>query len=171
LQDDYQAGPATRQVEVPAAGTYEIWVRSLRRVADNTHVYLDVGSGPREFARPGATPLNQWVWESLGSEELPAGPRELTITKEYGTTYHVAIFIDEVVLSADPTFDPARQDFWDTVLDSARAATGAATSREVLPALPPGRYRWRVQLLDGQRLLDDDGQIGRWTAYSEFHVE
>ncbi len=171
LQDDYQAGPATQQVEIPAEGTYAIWVRSLRRVADNTHVYLDVGTGPRELARPGATPLNQWVWESLGSEALPAGPRELTITKEYGTTYHVAIFIDEVVLSADPTFDPSQQDFWDPVLDRSRAATGATIHREALPALPPGRYRWRVQLLDGQRLIDDNGQTGRWTAYSEFHVE
>jgi hypothetical protein len=166
----YQAGAATQFVNVPAAGTYEIWVRAARRVNDDTHVFLDAGGGPREFARSGQAPLNQWAWESLGTVDLPAGSRSLMITKDYGTAGHMAMFVDKVILSADPTFKPEQRGEWDTVLDTTVQPTGGAEDRGPAPVLDAGRYRWRVQMRDGDRLIDNLGHEGLWTPYQDFTV-
>jgi hypothetical protein len=166
----YRAEAATQHVQVPTAGTYEVWVRSARRVADDTHVFLDAGGDPREFSRPDATRLNQWVWESLGTMDLPAGPRSLTLTKDYGTAGHMAMFVDKVILSRDPTFKPEERGEWDTVLDSTVVATAGPEHRGPAPTLDPGSYRWRVQMRDGDRLIDNLGRTGLWTPYQEFTV-
>ncbi|HLH22018.1 MAG TPA: hypothetical protein VK066_05820 [Chloroflexota bacterium] len=170
LDLSYQSGPATDVVDVPAAGAYEVWVRAARRVDDDTHVYLDAGDGPREFARAGTTRLNEWVWESLGTVDLPAGSRRLTLTKDYGTAPHMAMFVDKIILSRDLTFQPDDRSEWDTVLDATVPASDGDEYRGPAPLLDAGRYRWRVQMRDGDRLIDHLGHTGLWTPYQEFSV-
>jgi hypothetical protein len=82
----------------------------------------------------------------------------------------MAMFVDTVVLSRDPAFEPDGSGPWDTVLDTTVAATGADTYRAPGPPTDPGRYRWRVQMRDGDRLIDRLGQVGQWTPYQEFTI-
>jgi hypothetical protein len=173
LLDDYRAGPAVGQIAVPAAGTYEVWVRSYRRARDDTHVLLDFGRGAVELARPDAARLDEWVWESLGRHDFAAGSATVTLTKDYGTASHMGIFVDALYLSRDEGFDPARQGLWDVVADSGPldlAASPSASFRWEAPATSD-RYRWRVQLLDGERLVDALGRVGIWTPPQEFRVK
>jgi 4-amino-4-deoxy-L-arabinose transferase-like glycosyltransferase len=171
LVDNYNAGTATFQVQVPEAGSYEVWARTYRRELDDTHAYLDLGNGPLEIARAEEARLNRWVWESLGRQTLPAGARELAISKDFGTSRQMALFVDAFVLSRDPTFDPERRGEWDSALDVELPATGGDTYQRDLPTAAPGHYRWRLQLLDGDRLIDARGRPGLWTAYQEFDVQ
>ncbi len=229
LADWWQAGEARLRVDIPAPGRYSVWVRSWRRVADDTHAYLRVGSSQSyEFAR-GA--LGQWIWESLGPVELNAGIEELGLVKHYGQSPHMAIFVDAIVLSRDPNFDPEVDTIWEPVFDSGEVvssltaytllppgAGAAATPGDVPPSfrrwtvrivggdrvvdglllvedgdfapavadnwqvvfvppsssarqrLGPGAYRWRVRVMDGERLVDWRGLRGVWSDYGYFRI-
>lgn len=169
LADNWRAGTTGATVTVPRAGQYTVWVRSLRRAADDTHVYLDVGGDRLEIAPAATTPLSQWVWQRLGTVDLAAGQHQLTISKDYGTTtWHMAIFIDAVALALPADWAPDRDSLWLPALDSGELAGGQAQFHWAPPE--PGRYRWRVQARDGDRLVDARGELGAWSAYQEFVV-
>ena len=169
LADQWHAGPTGTQVVVPQAGQYTVWVRSLRRAADDTHVYLDVGGERLEIAPAATTPLGQWVWQQLGAVDLAAGQHQLTISKDYGTTTrHMAIFIDAVALALPADWAPDRDSLWLPALDSGELAGEQAQFHWAPPE--PGRYRWRVQVLDSDRLVDARGELGAWSPYQEFVV-
>ena len=82
----------------------------------------------------------------------------------------MAMFVDKIILSRDPTFKPEERGEWDSVLDTTVASTGGAEQRGPAPMLDSGRYRWRVQMRDGDRLVDNLGRTGLWTPYQEFTV-
>lgn len=113
--------------------------------------------------------LNHWRWESLGWHGLPKGPQKLVLTREFPGEPPWQIFVDSVVLSRAADFDPQRQNPWVTVV-----ATGeiASTRRQFQPGrrLPRGRYRWRVTLFDGDRLVDWRGHRGLTSQYAHFRV-
>ncbi|MBX5492893.1 MAG: glycosyltransferase family 39 protein, partial [Chloroflexi bacterium] len=170
LADNWRSGPTGTSVAIPRVGRYTVWVRAMRRAQDDTHVYLDLGGRRLEIAPPDATPLGTWVWQQLGSVELSAGPQPLLISKDYGTTTrHMAIFIDAVALALPTDWQPDRDPLWLPALDSEVLEGGQGLYRWV-PA-EPGRYRWRVQALDGDRLIDARGQVGSWSEYQEFIVQ
>lgn len=156
-------------LELPQAGRYEIWVRSYRRVDDNSPVFLNVAGLSLEVGRPEAAQLNRWRWESLGWHELPGGSQEFAFTRRFGGGPHWQIFIDALVLSRQAGFDPNRQSDWETMLD-----TGEIVSSQgeylLLQPLAPGRYRWRVKVIDGDRLVGWAGSLGAASAYSHFRV-
>jgi hypothetical protein len=81
------------------------------------------------------------------------------------------MFVDQVILSADPSFHPRERGIWDTVLDRELAATPGGRQTTRLAEAPAGAYRWRLQLRDGDRLIDRLGRPGPWTQYQEFLVE
>jgi len=166
----YRAGPANRVIDVPTAGTYELWVRSYRRTLDDTHVYLQATGQQGEFARSDPARLNRWVWDSLGRLDLPAGPLSLQISKDFGTVPHTSIFVDTVILSADPQFHPDRRTLWDIVADTGPEPVTMPTYVVGGEDWIPGAYRWRVQLLDGDWLVDGLGRTGIWTAPSPFAI-
>lgn len=167
LLDGHRAGRATAEVTVPLGGTYDVWVRTYRRVADDTHVFLETAFGRQEVARPDPAQINRWVWERAGRYNFGAGTVQLAITKDHGTAPHMSIFIDALYLSRDETFVPEQRTLWDTVLDVDDLAP--ANGRYSWNAVPgPGIYRWRVQTSDGTRLIDSTGRPGIWSPFREF---
>lgn len=165
----HRAGKSSYRHVLPVAGRYDLWVRTYRRVLDDTHVFLEVNGMGAEIARSDSMRLNRWIWERVGSFDLPAGEVLLAFSKDFGTAQHMSIFIDDLMLSGSPDFDPSQQSLWDTVLDTG-PDTGAANKFRLEMPLQPGQYRWRVQLLDGEKLVGDLGRPGAWSAHQEFTV-
>jgi len=170
LADEYRAQSTGHMALLPAPDTYEVWVRSYRRVADDTHVFLDLAGRRHEVAPPDSGRLNQWVWESMGRHELPAGPIPLTLSKEYGGARHMSLFIDAVILSRDSTFDARRGSIWDIVVDAGPLPADRGTFSSEFWRASAGEHRWRLRLFDGDRLVDPFGRPGLATAYQQFRV-
>ena len=114
------------------------------------------------------TALNTWVWQTTGDWRLEPGPHRVTLSRTYGTDPHRSIFIDAVVLSADPAFDPNSHFPWTVALDTGQQP--AIKSYTLPQGLPPGQYRWRVEVYDDERLVNGLGQPGVSTPSREFSV-
>jgi hypothetical protein len=72
--------------------------------------------------------------------------------------------VDAVLVVDDPAFDAEEQEVWRVL--SQPPATPAAQF-----ALTPGAYRWRVQVLDGERIISPAGAVGQWSAWAYFTVK
>jgi 4-amino-4-deoxy-L-arabinose transferase-like glycosyltransferase len=169
LLEGPRAGPARLPVAVAVADTYWVWVRTFRRVADDSRVYATVGSERAEIARADRERLSRWVWDRIGPYALSAGQVEIGFAKDFGTAPHISLFIDSVYLSRDPSFDPNQNSEWAVVLDTPELPRGS-TSFAWTPA-EAGVYRWRVQFRDGDRLIDRNGRVGAWSDYVHFAID
>lgn len=170
ILDDVRSQPTSVQAQIPQAGNYQVWVRSLRGAKEGHRNFLSVGGQTFEFARADGAPLQQWNWEMVGQVDLQAGETGITLSREYGKEGWKPVLIDAVFLSADPEFDPNENDLWTQVLDSGQIESHD-TSYVLDKGLAPGAYRWRVQLLDGDKLVDAGGKKGIWSDKVEFQVQ
>ncbi len=153
-------------VQVPDAGKYTIWTRTLRRRADGSPVFLQVAGRSVEI---GCGETSGWEWQSWDGFELPAGQVPIEITRQYSTDSPWQIFIDTIVLSRQPGFDPNLQRDWDPVLDTSTIPSSQNYFRFAQP-LADGNYRWRVEVFDGERIIGWDGSPGFTSPDSLFSV-
>ncbi len=72
--------------------------------------------------------------------------------------------VDALLWVDDPTFDIKSQDEW-RVLSETPPTTSVETS------LAPGMYRWRVQVLDGDRIVGPTGEVGQWSDWTYLTVK
>ena len=130
---------------------------------------LTVGGQGFKVAEASTGPLNQWRWERVGTVDLPKGKQTLSLGRIFDGNFPWQIFIDSLVFSRQPSFDPSRQSDWEPQFNS--QLVNSSTRQFTLPnALPPGDYRWRIRVFDGDRLLAGDGAPGIQSAYSAFRV-
>jgi len=152
--DDVNATSVSLSVSTPP-GSYTLWLRTYRRVADETHRYLTVGNeGPVEIAPPTITALNEWVWESFGPYKVDGSDLSLLLRREGKGP---ALFIDVLYLASRADFDPRANPVWLTVLEETSGSNPAGEQSFPLPlSLPPGDYRWHVTAL-GPGIVDGLG--------------
>lgn len=169
ILDAERAGETRLNAEILTAGNYQVWVRSIRNAREGHQSFLQVGDAKFEFAR-GDMPLGAWYWEKIGEVNLAAGAAPITLSRVYGKEGWKPVLVDAIFLSAAPDFDPEADDLWTQALDTGQIES--AETRYVLEkGLPPGAYRWRVQLSDGNRLVDASGKRGVWSDKVEFRVQ
>jgi hypothetical protein len=168
LADNWQAGAAVAQINVAQAGQYRLWVRTYRRAIDDQHTFVTMNDEPPVEIATAQQTLNTWVWQIAGDYTLDAGQHKVILSRTYGVDPHHSIFVDAVVLSADPAFDPKVHTAWMVALDTGQQPR--ATSFNLEPGLPPGQYRWRVEIYDGDRLVNGLGQQGISSPTTEFYV-
>jgi len=121
-----------------------------------------------EFAQNGG-PRNEWIWKDLGAFQLPAGPTPILLSRVYGRDPQYAIFIDSVVVTSSPDFQPERDRVWQGAFTSGEMAS-SATQYTLPSALAPGQYRWSVRIFDGDRLVDTLGARGVESPQTTFTV-
>ncbi len=171
LADDAQPKEMTAhyRIDIPQPGSYDIWVRSYRRRIDGGPITLSVGDLHLPVAPADPAQLDRWRWERLGRYDLRAGTQQFTLNRQYEAPGFFQIFIDSIVLSGEPGFDPSRQTEWDPMLD-----TGWIQSTDmhldIADSLESGTYRWRVTVRDGDKHIDADGHPGRPSDYRTFRV-
>jgi hypothetical protein len=105
----------------------------------------------------------------VGTANLDAGPAKLALSRQYGSEGWKPVLLDAIFLSADTSFDPNDALLWTPVYDTGELDS-PDTEYVIESGLGPGEYRWRVQLLDGERLVSASGEVGVWSAWSEFRV-
>lgn len=170
LLDDVRSQPTQVNVEIPDAAKYQVWVRSLRGGKGGHRNFISVGGQNFEFSRAEDAPYLQWSWEMVGQVDLDAGETALELSREYGKEGWKPVLVDAVFLSADPEFNPEASALWTPLFDSGEIAS--RTSEFVFDkGLDPGAYRWRVQLLDGDKLVDASGEKGIWSDKLDFQVQ
>jgi hypothetical protein len=97
---------ATGKVQIPAAGTYKVWVRTKDWVAPwkaagtpgRFQLLLNGKPLATEFGTAGA----KWHWQAGGSIELPAGELQIALHDLTG----FAGRCDAILLSNDPSYSP-----------------------------------------------------------------
>ncbi len=168
LIDDWQSQPAVYEFHAPLDGAYHVWVRYYKREDNDQRTFLSIAGRTVEFAESGGL-RNEWIWKNLGIFQLPAGSTPISLSRVYGQDPQYAIFIDSVVVTSDPTFQPERQREWEAVFTSGEIASN--TAQYSLPSsLAPGEYRWSVRIFDGDRLVDVAGLRGVQSPLAVFTV-
>jgi hypothetical protein len=172
LADDPGSEYAAHTSDVPSPGVYQVWIRSLRRQPDIFPASIEIGGQSFVFADAGRDALGEWQWKWLGDLTLDAGPLPIRLTRPFDADSErfMALFVDAIVLAADPTFDPTRDDRWEPVLQlpgpDAAARGGAFEVR-----IGPGQYRCQITVGDGERLIDETGHAGLVSDPMYFEVQ
>jgi 4-amino-4-deoxy-L-arabinose transferase-like glycosyltransferase len=162
LGDWYRAADVTAQVALPAAGRYTVWARTHRRVTAEMPFTILVAGRAFPAAQHRPEQFDQWLWERLGEVDAPAGRMPVTLHRDFTDGRHMSVFLDALVFSADPGFNPAAG-LWPVIFHSPEAPAksgqfvvtpSAGTQQAVEMGLSPTAARWPVQLIAGQRLVD-----------------
>ena len=169
LLDDWGAGKALYQFPVAEAGRYRAWVRYYKRVVNDQRNYLNIQGQSLEFAETGS-PLNEWAWKDLGVFDLPAGETTIGLSRLYGHDDQYSVFVDTVVLTPDTRFNPGTDSEWETVMTS-NEVRSQDESFAIADGLPPGDYRWKVRIFDGDLIIDALGERGIESVFTEFRLE
>ncbi|MCX7607966.1 MAG: glycosyltransferase family 39 protein [Anaerolineales bacterium] len=167
LLDNWMSKPVSYTLELAEAGRYRLWVRSYKREYNDQQNYLAVGHKTLPFAG-NDIPRNEWVWESLGVFDLPAGPLTLTMSRSYGNDPQYSVFIDSLLLTPDLVNPPGPESVWYVLLT--HSMEGTSSRLTIHETLSPGRYRWNVRVFDGDKLIDSDGELGIVMPPVEFEI-
>jgi hypothetical protein len=170
ILDDVRSQETSVRTDVPEDATYQIWVRSLRGAKEGHRNFIEVGDQRFEFAQPNQVELGAWVWQMVGQVQLKKGSTQIGLSREYSKEGWKPVLIDAVFLSADPDFDPDTDELWTLHTDTGEIDS-TADEYVIESGFPPGGYRWRVQLLDGDKLVDASGKRGFWSPTLEFTVK
>jgi len=164
LVDGLNGGVSRRSIEVASSGEYSLWVRSYRRQDDAWPGYLGAGGDRYAFSADRTAPRDVWIWEKIGSVRLQAGAQELKLERpfEEDAMYFKALFVDQIILTSSPAFNPETSPVFQSAFDET-APTRRAISGSFAAVLAPGSYICRAQASDGNYLIDSDGQIGVWS--------
>jgi hypothetical protein len=171
LADTAASGIAAQTVTVPANGEYYVWVRSYRRVPDASRNYVAVDGHSWLYSQrqdPGF--LNRWVWDRVGPTNLLPGEHTVALTRQPDPGGSMQMFVDSLVLTTDPGFDPVADSPWEPVIDTGIVLSDAGSLTVNGAALAEGEYRWRVQVFDGDLLVAADGSVGMWSDDRDFRV-
>jgi hypothetical protein len=171
LADTAATGVAAQTVTLPAGGEYYVWVRSYRRVPDGSRNYVAVDGDSWLYSeRQGPGFLNRWVWDKVGPTSLLVGEHTVAFSRQPDPGGSMQMFVDSVVLTTDPMFDPAADSAWEPVADTSVVPSDAASFTVDGSLIVEGAYRWRVQVFDGDLLVAADGSVGVWSDAREFRV-
>jgi hypothetical protein len=163
LADTPNSDHAAAILDIPQAGTYQLWIRTYRRQADDFFATLEIGNQRYAFADLQPAILNTWRWQWLGTLTLDAAPLSMRITRPFdlssGVRY-IALFVDAIVLASDPAYDPNQSARWVDALRVERPNEADQMRGRFDVDLEPGRYRCMITVADGDRLVDASGAIG-----------
>ena len=101
---------------------------------------------------------------------VPPGRRPADLTPAEGAQrFPVKLIVGDRAIDAllwvdDPAFDITSQDEWRVLSETPRTASVEAS-------LAPGNYRWRIQVLDGDRIVGPTGEIGQWSDWAYLTVK
>lgn len=171
LADNMGSQFAGATISIPQPGVYRVWVRTLRRQADDFPAFIRLGrEPPMPFGETGLGELNAWRWQAVADLPLEAGRLPIQLTRPFqgSILQFIALFVDTVVLSPDLSFDPARDERWQFAFTQETPAL-AASGRFEAP-FEPGRYRCEITVSDGGRLVDGTGHPGITSDPMEFEV-
>jgi 4-amino-4-deoxy-L-arabinose transferase-like glycosyltransferase len=168
ILDDWHAGEAHYSLILPKAGQYRIWIKSYKRRINDQLNFITINGAQIEFAGDN-NPLNEWVWDDIGVYDLPPGPLPITLSRTYGTDEQYSVFIDSLLITTDLASKPELVKVWDGVINTGEIMS--SSNSYMLPdMLPPGEYRWKVRIFNGNYLISSANIRGVESPFTSFTV-
>ncbi len=168
LFDNWDAATIEYKLLLPKEGQYRIWIRSFKREQNDQVNFITIAGKKTEFASNRNT-LNAWVWDDLGSYSLPEGSLPIFLSRIYGKDPEFSVFIDSILVTPDLINPPDQIQIWKNILTTGDISSASA-QYSFAEALPPGEYRWKVRIFDGNRLIDSGGAPGVESQTAVFRV-
>lgn len=173
LFDNYDSQPTLFDFEVSEEKPVYIWVRYYKRVVDTSPAFITLNGQSYPFSDIELEQVNQWLWEQVGPFDAPPGINTAEINRPYNDDPlgFMAVFIDTVVATTDPTFKPENDSFSDLPLKTYTYPDETASGNLVME-LEPGRYRCSLQAFSQDIPLVDP--LGNPTVQSniiEFDID
>ncbi|MGH2592498.1 MAG: hypothetical protein ACRDGG_03200 [Anaerolineae bacterium] len=179
LADDRGSQYAATTVDVPHPGAYRLWVRAYRRQTDDFPAFIAIDRQLFAVSADHLPPLirvtgqlfpfgeadfgalNTWQWQPVADLTLESGLLVIGLTRPFDESRgrHIALFVDALALSANPNFDPRRDNRWQPALQMP-GPNGEQTRGTFEVHLEPGHYRCEVIVSDGEKLVDETGAVG-----------
>jgi len=168
LLDEWDAGTAEYTLPVSKTGEYQFWIRTYKRRINDQQNYISINGTLVPFSGD-QNPLNEWVWENLGTYSISKGPLSLILSRTYGKDEEYSVFIDALLITSHAITQPDRINIWESARNTIE---GLSTSQEysILEGLPEGEYRWRVRIFNGDSLIDSKGARGLEMPFATFTV-
>ncbi|MBN1979464.1 MAG: glycosyltransferase family 39 protein [Anaerolineae bacterium] len=173
LADRTTVGDAHADITIPESGAYTLWARIYRSSPDSYPLYLSVDGRTEDLVYTGGGSLDQWTWRQVGHFDLVAGTHTVLMARpiRYPIPGTRSLFVDRLLFSADPAFDPAVDDEWVFSFDARDEVSAYASSGVFqLDGLSSGSYRCWAEFSDGSRLVDWNGQAGVCSNPLDFAV-
>jgi hypothetical protein len=173
LADRMTVGDAHADVTLLESGEYTLWARVYWSSPDDYPLYLSVDGRTEELVYAGGGSLGRWTWRQAGHFDLGAGIHTVRMARpiQYPVPGTRSLFVDRLVLSADPAFDPTVDDEWVFSFEACDDVPAYVSSGAFqLDDLSRGGYRCWAEFSDGSRLVDWNGQAGVRSNELDFTV-
>lgn len=158
LEDLQTHEPATLRLQGLPTKPHYIWVRSYRRQVDDFPGLIALNGEVEAFSKQDA-PLEMWFWERLGPFDLQVSDPLISIMRPSSKDIASfrALFIDSLILTTSPDFDPNIDSIWMTHFQhTIQLETGQIHG--TLPVnLPKEFYRCRISVPEDSALIDGTG--------------
>lgn len=170
LMDSYGSQMAWFTARIPGASEGYVWVRYFKRAADTSPAFLSLGDQSFAFADSAPEHLNQWAWERIGPYAL-RDSLDWTLTRPYAepSTKFMALFVDALVFTSNPEYDPRSSQSYMTMSPQVFSASGQ-TQGTIHPVLEPGHYACEAKAVSPQPLVDSLGRTPVTSSRIEFDV-
>ncbi|MEW5939133.1 MAG: glycosyltransferase family 39 protein [Chloroflexota bacterium] len=148
-----------------------VWLRTYKRVTDNSPAYLTVNGATYPFAATPEASLNQWIWERLGPFPNTGTILQVAISRPYEEDpgKFMALFIDSLIVTDDASLSPTDQ-LTAQAPPLGFMLPGGESAGSIIPDLPPGQYTCYLELQSTQPLVDAFGRTPVYSNEVEFRV-
>lgn len=176
MYDNYGYGDIPMEVEVELPGDHSAyaWVRFYKRQVDRSPGMVQLGGQALPFADVPKEHLSQWIWERAGPFQNPSGGKAVwSIARPFAEdpTTFVSLFVDTVIFTTDPGFDPQAVSPWEPFLDQAISfETAESRGKIALDSLTHGRYRCQLGVESPSNLVDAHGQTPVWSDWMDIDI-
>ncbi|MCK6568305.1 MAG: hypothetical protein DCC59_11145 [Chloroflexi bacterium] len=146
IMDNYGSAPIAVSGDNAEPGALYFWARSYKRVVDHSPMEFSINGETRIFANTDINGLDQWRWERVGPFAVPAGEFNASINRDFNddAPEFMAIFIDSIVLTQDPDFEPTDEPYEPLAAISQSFADGRSKG-VIANRFEPGTYRCHVE--------------------------
>ena len=173
LMDNFDSRPTQFSFQADETQPLYIWVRYYKRVADTSPGFISLNGAAYPFSDIEQEDVNQWLWERIGPFDVPTGVNTGEISRPYNDDPlgFMALFIDAIVMAAEPDFTPTDDNFIPLPAQTFTFPNEISQGNVVLH-LEPGVYRCSLQAFSQKLPLVDP--LGNATVQSnpvEFHIE
>ena len=170
LLEDGCAGEAKYVFDIASSGQYRVWIRSYTRLANDQRNYISINGEAVEFSKNNLL-LMQWIWEDVGVFDLKTGSLPISLFLIYEDDEMFSMFIDSIVLTTDLTYNPEKDDIWESVVDTGEMQVLNNNKYTLEERLPSGHYRWQVRCFDEAWLVDEYGERGIVSIAAPFIID
>ena len=159
LADNFGSQDTSYSFDLFASQQVYGWVRYYKRQEDNFPAYMNLSEQSFPFADVPPERLNSWIWERVGPFDLDEWDHRWTISRPYDgqPEKFMALFIDSVIFTTDPSFSPEHDSAWHPTIDSEYNLSKNYDQGAIVLELPPGQYRCRISVESDLPLVDSHG--------------